>query len=97
MKIPLPPWILLDDILKNWLLEDIGRGDRATQGLFKDSIPLGKGEWIAKAKGVVAGLPMAARIFHLLNPNIEFISLVTSVAAVYSHETSRSDISSRLN
>ena len=76
MKIPLPSWILLDDVLKSWLLEDIGRGDRATQGLFHHPIPIGKGEWIAKAQGVVAGLPIAARVFHLLNPNIQFIPMV---------------------
>lgn len=76
MKIPLPPWLLLDDLLKNWLLEDIGRGDRATQGLFKQPIPIGQGEWIAKAEGIVAGLPIAGRAFQLLNPQINFTPLV---------------------
>lgn len=76
MKIPLPPWLLLDDSLKNWLLEDIGRGDRASQGLFNEPTMIGKAHWIAKSQGIVAGLPMAARIFYLLNPEIKFTPLV---------------------
>jgi nicotinate-nucleotide pyrophosphorylase (carboxylating) len=76
MKISLPPFILLDDLLKSWLLEDLGRGDRSTQGLFNYPIPLGQGEWIAKAEGIVAGLPIAQRIFYLLNPQIQFTALV---------------------
>jgi len=76
MKIPLPPWLLLDDLLKNWLLEDIGRGDRATQGLFNDLTPEGKGQWIAKAEGIVAGLPIAGRVFYHLNPQTQFTPLI---------------------
>lgn len=77
MKIPLPPWLLLDDLLKSWLLEDIGRGDRATQGLFQSPTPEGRGQWIAKAEGIVAGLPIAGRVFYHLNPQIQFTQLVT--------------------
>lgn len=76
MKIPLPPWLLLDDSLKNWLLEDIGRGDRASQGLFNEPTMIGKAHWIAKSQGIVAGLPMAARIFYLLNSEIKFTPLI---------------------
>lgn len=68
----LPPWLVIDPLLKNWLLEDIGRGDRTTNGLFDRSVGIGKAEWVVKEGGVIAGLPIAARVFHLLNEKIEF-------------------------
>ena len=63
--------ILLDRLLKEWLLEDIGRGDFTTTSLF-DETEIGKAVWIAKEDGVIAGLPIAARIFKLLNESINF-------------------------
>lgn len=72
----LPPFLLLDRLLQDWLLEDIGRGDRSTQGLFPHQGPPGFARWIAKEAGVVAGLPIAARVFQLLNSKTEFQALV---------------------
>lgn len=66
----LPPLILLDPLLQSWLQEDIGRGDRTTQGLFATDIPTGKATWTAKESGIIAGLPVAARVFSLLNPQV---------------------------
>jgi nicotinate-nucleotide pyrophosphorylase (carboxylating) len=73
----LPPWIVLDALLDRWLQEDIGRGDRASQGLPLQVITA---RWTVKAPGVVAGLPIAARIFQRLNPDIKFESLVAEGA-----------------
>ncbi len=70
----LPAWVVLDPILHKWLLEDIGRGDRTTSSIFEDVIPLGQAKWIAKESGVVAGLPVAKRIFRLLDEKINFMS-----------------------
>lgn len=72
MTAVLPPNILLDELLKNWLLEDIGRGDRSTAGLFSTQIVPGNARWIVKEQGVMAGLPIAARVFHLLNEKVNF-------------------------
>ncbi|MEO1431578.1 MAG: carboxylating nicotinate-nucleotide diphosphorylase [Cyanobacteria bacterium J06633_8] len=72
----LPPFIILDSHLEEWLREDIGRGDRTTQCLLNQDVAEGKGQWIAKADGVVAGLPVAGRVFQLLNQQIEFTALV---------------------
>ena len=33
VDVMLPNWIVLDDVLKQWLQEDIGRGDQTTLGL----------------------------------------------------------------
>jgi nicotinate-nucleotide pyrophosphorylase (carboxylating) len=68
----LPPPLLLDPLLQNWLLEDIGRGDRTTQSLFPNGSPPGTATWIIKEPGVMAGLPIAARVFQLLDPQISF-------------------------
>jgi nicotinate-nucleotide pyrophosphorylase (carboxylating) len=72
----LPPFIVLDPILEDWLREDIGRGDRSTSGLFPNGqSPLGKAVWIAKADGVIAGLPIAARVFQLLEQSVNFVAI----------------------
>jgi nicotinate-nucleotide pyrophosphorylase (carboxylating) len=68
----LPPWIVLDPLLRGWLLEDIGRGDRTTNSLLAENVTPGTAKWIAKAPGVIAGLPIAARVFQLLNEKVSF-------------------------
>lgn len=78
----LPPWLVLDPLLAAWLREDIGRGDRTTQGLSLSGT--GKAQWLAKEAGIVAGLPLAARVFYLLDQQVSFVPLVVegqSVAA----------------
>lgn len=73
----LPPLLVLDQLLQNWLLEDIGRGDRTTQSLLSQTTNSREAKWIAKEAGVVAGLPITARVFQLLNPKV---SLVTDIS-----------------
>ena len=83
----LPPFIVLDPILQDWLREDIGRGDRSTSGLFPDgNAPLGKAVWTAKADGVVAGLPIAARVFQLLDQSVNFVAIAQDGQPVKSGE-----------
>ena len=72
----LPSFVILDDRLKEWLREDIGRGDRTTQSLLAQDVTEGKAQWVAKVDGVVAGLPVAGRVFQLLNQKIDFTCLV---------------------
>ena len=66
----IPSLLIIDPLLTAWLQEDIGRGDRTTDGLRLEK--KGTGHWVAKAEGVIAGLPIAQRVFQLLNPNITF-------------------------
>jgi nicotinate-nucleotide pyrophosphorylase (carboxylating) len=68
----LPPWIVLDPLLDNWLREDIGRGDRASAGLTG----IRTAQWRVKSVGRIAGLEVAARIFRRLNPDVDFVALV---------------------
>jgi len=67
-----PPFLLLDPLLQAWLVEDIGRGDRTTQGIFPTGSFPGTAYWVAKESGVVAGLPVAARVFQLLDQQVIF-------------------------
>lgn len=69
----LPPWLVLDPLLRGWLLEDIGRGDRTTNTLLVENVTLGSAKWIAKATGIIAGLPVAARVFQILNEKVSFV------------------------
>lgn len=76
MAIPvLPPALVLDPLLQSWLLEDIGRGDRTTQALAA-AARTGRAQWIVKEPGVIAGLPIAARVFQLLDPQVEMTATV---------------------
>lgn len=70
--INLPSLIIVDRLLENWLLEDIGRGDFTTQGLFDDQVEINQAIWIVKEDGVIAGLPIAARVFELLDREAQF-------------------------
>ncbi|MGK7949084.1 MAG: carboxylating nicotinate-nucleotide diphosphorylase [Xenococcaceae cyanobacterium] len=72
----LPSSIILEPMLRQWLLEDIGRGDRTTQGLSLEKDSLGKAEWIVKETGVIAGVAIAAKVFELLDRNLTFTSTV---------------------
>jgi nicotinate-nucleotide pyrophosphorylase (carboxylating) len=76
----LPPFVVLDQGLQDWLREDIGRGDRTTLALLSASTLLGKARWVAKSPGIVAGLPVAARVFQLVNNNVNFIPVVAEGA-----------------
>ena len=76
----LPPWLVLDPLLRSWLLEDIGRGDRTTNTLLVENVTLGSAKWIAKASGIIAGLPVAARVFQILNEKVSFVTVAAEGA-----------------
>lgn len=68
----LPSLIIIDRLIRDWLLEDIGRGDFTVQGLFQGETETNEAIWIAKEDGVVAGLLIAARVFELLDHQAKF-------------------------
>lgn len=76
----LPPFLVLDQLLQGWLLEDIGRGDRTTQSLLSQNPTDKEAKWIAKAPGIIAGLPVAARVFQLLNHQVNFVNITAEGA-----------------
>ncbi len=74
--VALPPFILLDRHLQDWLIEDLGRGDHTTQSLLLSGTQPNSAVWRAKEKGVIAGLGIAARVFQLLDQSVSFKALV---------------------
>ncbi|MGL5943289.1 MAG: carboxylating nicotinate-nucleotide diphosphorylase [Waterburya sp.] len=72
----LPSWLIIDRLLQDWLLEDIGRGDWTTQGLLAGETIVAQAVWVIKEDGVVAGLPIAARVFELLDQKSKFTPTV---------------------
>jgi nicotinate-nucleotide pyrophosphorylase (carboxylating) len=88
---PLPPAIALDPLLHQWLLEDLGRGDRTTEAILASSGTAGLAELRLKQTGVVAGLPLLERVFQRLDPHVvvkcfvqegEAVDAGTTVAAI---------------
>ncbi len=78
----LPSWLIIDPLLISWLQEDLGRGDRTTMGIFQDQQLSTEGCWVAKESGIVAGLPLAQRVFWHLDSTVEFKPLVEEGTAV---------------
>lgn len=64
---------LVDEIIETALREDIGTGDVTTLSTIPDDAAT-RGFIYAKDEGVVAGLPVAQRVFYILNSKIEFIA-----------------------
>lgn len=74
-------WTLMDDKIKAWLLEDMPYGDATSDPLFEDS-HRSQGSFLAKEDGTVAGLPLAARVFLALSPEVRMEFLVPDGAQV---------------
>ena len=55
----------IDGLVRGALTEDIGNGDVTTDSLFPDEWE-GSAKILAREKGVLAGLPVAMRVFELL-------------------------------
>jgi len=64
------------EIVKRALAEDIGGGDLTTAAIVQPEVR-GCGVIIAKAPGVIAGLPAARETFLLLDSTIEFTTEIT--------------------
>jgi nicotinate-nucleotide pyrophosphorylase (carboxylating) len=71
----------LRDRLRQFLSEDIGSRDATTE----TTVPSGtraRGEIVAKSECVVSGLPLARRVFELLDPEISWEEAVAAGARV---------------
>lgn len=67
--------LILDKLIKNALIEDIGTGDITTQS----TVPADQrvtGNFIAKEEGIVCGTFIAKRVFELIDSEITFNPLV---------------------
>jgi nicotinate-nucleotide pyrophosphorylase (carboxylating) len=59
----------IDRIIEYALKEDIGTGDITTELLIPENKTI-RGNFIAKGKGIVCGLPIAKKVFEKLDKNI---------------------------
>jgi nicotinate-nucleotide pyrophosphorylase (carboxylating) len=63
--------LLIDDLVRQALKEDLALGDITTDNLI-DAESFSRARLIAKASGVVAGLDVAERVFKLLDGTVAF-------------------------
>lgn len=73
MNLPQPAEYM--KILEDALKEDIGKGDITTLSLNLGDV-CAEGKMTAKENGVISGLFISEAVFKLVDPGIEFISLV---------------------
>ena len=63
--------IYVDEIIKTALLEDINYCDVTTDYLIPES-QQGSGRLVSKADGIICGTEVAARVFRILDDNVEY-------------------------
>lgn len=66
----LPPSIILDPLIHQWLLEDLGRGDRTTEAILAGDPSVGMAQLRLKQAGLMAGLPLVEQVFKKLDPRV---------------------------
>ncbi len=71
----------IHQLIENALLEDLGMGDVTTDAVV-DPEAQGKGEFLVKEDGVVAGLVVAALVFQAVDPSIHFHPRLSDGAVV---------------
>jgi nicotinate-nucleotide pyrophosphorylase (carboxylating) len=82
---PLPTQI--DALLRAALEEDLGAGDLTTRSVLGEADPAAVGRIRAKEAFVVAGLPVARRVFELLDPEVGVEQLVAEGEVVEAGDT----------
>ena len=66
--------IMLDKLIMNALSEDVGTGDITTESTIPETARA-HGLYKAKESGVLCGIGVAARVFELIDRDIEFTPL----------------------
>lgn len=67
--------LLLEDVLRGFLLEDLGRGDVTSQALLPPGLKA-EARIISRSSGVLAGSQAAAQVFGLLDREVHWQGLV---------------------
>lgn len=70
MQISIPDFSIVDKIITETLLEDIGDGDHTSLATVPDTAT-GKGRLLVKDDGVLAGVELALRIFKAVDPSLK--------------------------
>lgn len=77
----MPPYQVIRRVVRTALEEDLAWGDATTDALVPPELRC-TGVLLAKASGVIAGLPVAAAVFHEIEPAISFQAIVHDGATV---------------
>ncbi len=59
----------LNEFIRNALAEDLGEGDHSTLGAVPAS-KISKAKLLVKDNGILAGVTVAQKIFHAVDPNL---------------------------
>ncbi len=73
--------LLLKEIIRNAINEDSGYGDITSEAIFDKDFEI-SGMFIAKADGVIAGLPVVSAVFEEIDPRIVCSPLITDGTSV---------------
>jgi nicotinate-nucleotide pyrophosphorylase (carboxylating) len=65
----------IDEIIEQALLEDIGDGDHTSLATIPAK-STGTAQLVAKEDGILAGIQIAEKVFHKVDPSLEFTSLM---------------------
>lgn len=68
--------VSIKEIIRHALAEDIKTGDVTTQAVLPDSV-FGKGKFLVKANGVIAGSNIAKNVFEVVDDKIDFKVLIS--------------------
>ncbi|SHH30144.1 carboxylating nicotinate-nucleotide diphosphorylase [Tepidibacter thalassicus] len=63
--------LIIDNIIKSALIEDINYIDITTDNLIEDN-HISKGKFLAKEDGIICGIEVAKRVFFILDEKIKF-------------------------
>ncbi len=69
----LPPATVWEPILRRALEEDLGRAGDLTSQAVVPADAAATAKLVARRAGVIAGLSLAARVFELIDPEVEFL------------------------
>ena len=72
---------LIDPLIELALVEDVGSGDITTESTISDG-QIARGTIVAQTSGIIAGLPIADRVFQKIDPSLEFHTFVNDGQAV---------------
>ncbi|MDX1349589.1 MAG: carboxylating nicotinate-nucleotide diphosphorylase [Putridiphycobacter sp.] len=75
MQISIPDYTIIDAIIKSTLAEDVGDGDHTSLATVPKAAT-GKGRLLVKDDGILAGVELAERIFHIVDPQLSVEVLI---------------------
>lgn len=67
---------LIDPLIRLAIVEDVGSGDITTESTISSTL-VARGTIVVHNSGIIAGLPIAARVFDNIDPSLKFEPIVS--------------------